>query len=220
MSQQKETIPPPAKILEFLRVLSQELNVDRAARACGLALNQVGEVLSNLTELYASCLDDVCTAASPHPPPGGARERSDQETATMAVLQIYIDGASRGNPGPAAAGVVLKDGRGRETGTIKQRLGYATNNVAEYRALLLGLEEAIRRRARRVTLFSDSELLVRQMQGLYKVRSKDLRPLHAKAMALVRSFKEFDIIHIERDLNARADALANEALDEERRALK
>ena len=214
MSPRNEAILSPPQTLEFLRALSRDLNVDRAANSCGLSREQVREVLSSLCELYASGLENGCAPTDPDPPPGWAREMSDLETAPGAELQIYIDGASRGNPGPAAAGVALKDMRGREIGTIKRRLGHVTNNVAEYRALLLGLEEATRLRAQRITLFSDSELLVRQMQGLYKVRSKDLQPLHAKAKALVRTFEEFDIIHIKRAKNARADALANEALDE------
>ncbi len=214
MSTQNEATPSPVQALEFLRALTRDLNVDRAADSCGLSRHQAREILSSLCELYASGLENGCAPTDPLSPPGRAREMSALETAPGAELRIYIDGASRGNPGPAAAGVVLKDRRGREIGTLKRRLGHATNNLAEYSALLLGLEEATRRRAQRITLFSDSELLVRQMQGLYKVRSKDLRPLHAKAMALVRAFEKFDIIHIGREKNARADALANEALDE------
>ncbi len=214
MSPRNEAILSPPQTLAFLRALSRDLDVDRAANSCGLSRDQVRDVLSSLCELYASGLENGCAPTDPHPPSEGTREGSALETAPGAELQIYIDGASRGNPGPAAAGIVLKDRRGREFSTIKRRLGHVTNNVAEYRALLLGLEEATRLRAQRITLFSDSELLVRQMQGLYKVRSKDLRPLHAKATALVRAFVEFDIIHIGREKNARADALANEALDE------
>jgi ribonuclease HI len=130
-----------------------------------------------------------------------------------APLAIYIDGASRGNPGPAGIGIVLKDGAGRVVAEISEFIGRATNNVAEYRALIRGLEEAATFGVRQVTVRSDSELLVRQLTGEYKVKSPDLSPLHLEANRLLKAFPRSAVERIPRGENAAADALANRALD-------
>ena len=214
MSPQQGEAPSAARVLQFLRALSTERRLDRAARACGISLEQVEALLAEACELVASHVTEGSIPGTESlvgdVACNGQRPASDP----VEAVQIFTDGASRGNPGPAAAGVLIKDVRGREIGTIKKRLGVTTNNVAEYQALLLGLEEARRLRARQVTLFSDSELMVKQMKGLYKVRSEDLIPLHAEATARVRVFERFVIIHVKRGKNAGADALANEALDD------
>jgi len=128
------------------------------------------------------------------------------------VLTINIDGAARGNPGPAAfAYVIARDGV-----TVAEQngcLGTATNNQAEYTALLKALEHAVSLEARRLTVFSDSELLVKQMNGEYRVKNEDLRLLFEQARTLLRKFDGVAIRHIPRSANARADALCNEALD-------
>jgi len=129
-------------------------------------------------------------------------------------LVIYFDGASRGNPGEAGAGAVLYDGSGRCLGEISRYLGKMTNNMAEYRSLIVALEQAHSRGARRLRAYTDSELLTRQMEGIYRVKSTGLRPLFAEAQALARRFDEFAIHHISREENKRADALANRAIDE------
>jgi ribonuclease HI len=127
---------------------------------------------------------------------------------------LYTDGAARGNPGEAGIGVVVcaPDGTVREE--IGEYLGQATNNVAEYRALIRGLERARAAGARRVLVYSDSELMVRQMNGQYRVRNEGLAPLHRQATLLARSFERVDIVHVARERNRRADALANRAIDE------
>lgn len=127
-------------------------------------------------------------------------------------LVVCFDGASRGNPGRAAIGiVVLKDGIPiRE---IAETIGQTTNNIAEYRALLRGLEEAAALGARTVRICSDSELVVRQLLGQYKVRSAHLAPLHRRALARMRQFDGVAIVHVPREQNQGADALANRALD-------
>jgi ribonuclease HI len=128
-------------------------------------------------------------------------------------LTICFDGASRGNPGNAAIGVVvLKDGT--PVREIAETIGRATNNVAEYRALLRGLDEAAALGARRVRICSDSELVVRQLSGQYQVRSADLAPLHRQARSRMRQFDEISVIYVPREENRGADALANRALDE------
>ncbi len=128
-------------------------------------------------------------------------------------LTICFDGASRGNPGRAAIGVVvLKDGAPvREIG---ETIGRTTNNVAEYRALLRGLEEAAALGARTVRICSDSELVVRQLSGQYHVRSPQLAPLHRQAVSRLRQFDEVSVVYVPREQNRGADALANRALDD------
>ncbi|MFA5308374.1 MAG: ribonuclease HI family protein [Dehalococcoidales bacterium] len=128
-------------------------------------------------------------------------------------VTIYTDGAARGNPGPAAIGVVIKDETGHIAATVSRRLGPTTNNQAEYRAIIAGLEKAISLGARQVTVKSDSELMVKQLNGLYKIKNAALRPLYQEAVKLIGSLESFSISHIPRAQNAAADALANKALD-------
>ena len=129
------------------------------------------------------------------------------------IVRLYTDGAARGNPGPASIGVALLDGRGKVLREIGERLGRTTNNVAEYRALLRGLEEARALGADEVHIFMDSELVVRQILGEYRVKDEKLRPLSAEAQTRLRAFRAFTISHIPREQNKRADRLANRALN-------
>ena len=138
-------------------------------------------------------------------------------TQTPLRLRIHVDGGSRGNPGPAAAGYVIRDAADeqivREAGIY---LGEATNNVAEYRGLVAALQCAAQLSAGEVSVFSDSELMVRQMNGQYRVRNQGLRPLFAQAGDLAGGFERFHIQHVRREKNTRADALVNLALDRRR----
>lgn len=129
-------------------------------------------------------------------------------------LVIYIDGASRGNPGEAGAGAVLYDQSGQCVDEVSRSLGRMTNNMAEYRSLIIALREALARNARRVRVFTDSELVARQMSGTYRIKSAVLRPLFGEAQGLAHQFSEFTINHISREENRIADALANKAIDE------
>jgi ribonuclease HI len=126
---------------------------------------------------------------------------------------IYADGASRDNPGPAAIGAVIKDSSGKVAATISQTIGTATNNQAEYTAIIAALEKAIGLGARRVELKSDSELVVKQLNGRYKVKRASLRPLYQEVVRLTGLLKGFTITHIPRTQNREADRLANKALD-------
>ena len=128
-------------------------------------------------------------------------------------VRIWVDGACRGNPGPASVGGVIMSAQGSILREISERLGETTNNVAEYTALIRALEEAQALGARRVEAFSDSQLLVRQMEGRYRVKHPGLKPLHARATALAECFERFVFTHVPREENAQADRLANEALD-------
>ncbi|MEO6463471.1 MAG: ribonuclease HI family protein [Candidatus Eisenbacteria bacterium] len=126
---------------------------------------------------------------------------------------LYADGAARGNPGPAAAGYVLDDAAGQPVAAGGIALGRATNNVAEYKALLAGLARALELGVHAIDVRMDSELVVRQMTGIYRVKNEGLKPLFAEAQALARRFDRFTIRHVPREQNARADAEANRALD-------
>jgi len=128
-------------------------------------------------------------------------------------VSLYTDGGSRGNPGPAGAGFLLKDENGQVLLGRGLFLGRMTNNVAEYTAVREGLTAAKEMGARRVCLFSDSELLVRQLQGRYKVKSENILPLYAECMSLLGSFGSWTVTHVRREFNAQADKLANQAMD-------
>ena len=136
-------------------------------------------------------------------------------TATSsAAYRANIDGGSRGNPGPASYGVVIRDPRGQVIAKLKKYIGRSTNNVAEYYGLIAALDYAQQHGIRALHIQSDSELLVRQMCGQYKVKSPELRPLYERARKMAQGFDSFKIDHVYREQNAEADALANEALDE------
>jgi ribonuclease HI len=126
---------------------------------------------------------------------------------------LFADGGSRGNPGPAASGAVLFADDGTVLAEIGEYLGVATNNVAEWKALVSGLQRARELGIDDITIRMDSELVVRQITGVYRVKHADLIPLHAKAKSLLRSFKTVDIRHVPRKENAAADAVVNQCLD-------
>jgi ribonuclease HI len=156
------------------------------------------------------------------PPPAnrGARLFADAApepnapTSATAAYRANIDGGSRGNPGPASYGVVIRDPRGQVVAKLKKYIGRSTNNVAEYYGLIAALDYAQQHGIRALRVESDSELLVRQMRGQYKVKSPELRPLFERARKMAQTFDSFKIEHVYREQNAEADALANEALDE------
>jgi ribonuclease HI len=128
-------------------------------------------------------------------------------------LVVNVDGGARGNPGPAAIGVVVQGPGGEVLEERGERIGRATNNVAEYRALLLGIERAVELGAGEVELIGDSELIVRQVKGEYKVKDAALRELHAEVKRALGAFQRWSIRHVRREQNAEADRLVNVALD-------
>lgn len=137
-----------------------------------------------------------------------------QDAEQTRELELHTDGASRGNPGPAGAGVVITNAAGEVLVERAVYLGQVTNNVAEYRALLLGLEEAQALSPARLTVKMDSELIVRQLNGRYRVRSPDLIPLHRQAQECIRRLGRVEVVHVRRAYNHAADRLANQAIDE------
>jgi ribonuclease HI len=128
-------------------------------------------------------------------------------------LVVHVDGGARGNPGPAAAAAVLSTPDGTHVAEATELLGEATNNVAEYRALLLGLARARELGADEVEVVNDSELVAKQVTGAYKVKHAAMRPLHAQAVAALAGFRSWRIRSVPRAQNADADALVNQALD-------
>jgi ribonuclease HI len=129
------------------------------------------------------------------------------------VATIYIDGASRGNPGSSAIGIVIIDAKGNKR-KIKKYLGVHTNNQAEYHALITALASAKRLKKAHLTIFTDSQLLANQVNHVWKVRDAEIKALHQEAMGLISGFKKVELCHIPRRLNKEADRLANEALDD------
>ena len=127
-------------------------------------------------------------------------------------LIINTDGLSKGNPGTAAIGATIKDEKGKTLAKISQRIGVTTNNVAEYKALIASLQKAVKMGGKQVEIHSDSELMVQQLNGKYKIKAAVLRPLYLEAGQLLGQFESVKIKHMPREQNTEADRLANQAL--------
>ena len=132
----------------------------------------------------------------------------------MPKYLLYTDGAARGNPGPAGAGAYICTDDGEIVAEIAEYVGETTNNVAEYRALLAGLKRLVHLGINEAEILADSELMVRQLQGRYRVKHPNLRPLYTEAVALLKKIPRHSIRHIVREKNKEADRLANQAIDE------
>ncbi len=196
----------------FLKELSRTLDLTKTVERLGITEDEARGLFSSIQKrLFGP------TPPTPPKPPKSAEQRPpEQKSFTEAAdrtFSIYVDGASRGNPGLAGAGAVIKDGEGNVIKRIKRSLGITTNNIAEYRALILGLKGAKRLGLSRVKIFADSELVVKQLKGEYRVKNEGLKPLHSEARDLARGFEGFTITYISRDKNAEADRLANKAID-------
>lgn len=146
------------------------------------------------------------------PPP-----TSEEAVLTSEDAVLWSDGAARGNPGPAGIGIMLKTKSGEVLVAEGRFVGHTTNNVAEYKALLLGLERALERGVRRLDVFADSELLIKQLKGQYRVKNEGLKPLFLEAKSLIQRFERVRLAHVRRELNVEADRLANAGIDEAER---
>ncbi len=205
---------------KMMAVLAEEFDLDRArARIPGPSRREWEAVLREAAGLFepkgrATALrkgGGGNEPPAPLPATGpGAEQGLRTEPQTRPVL--FTDGASRGNPGPAAAGAAVFLGRD-QVGSLSRALGIQTNNQAEYEALILGLELVRELGFDQVSIRADSQLMVRQIQGRYKVKDPKLKPLFGRAKAVLKEFSGYDITHIDRGLNRIADGLANQALD-------
>jgi ribonuclease HI len=158
--------------------------------------------------------------STPKPGAQGALDLGDdappKPAASALAVDLYCDGASRGNPGPASAGaLLLEQGSGKVLARLGKRLGKATNNEAEYGALLLGLQAALKMGAASITVHADSELVIKQVKGIYRVKHPVMQQRHQEALRLLGQFKAWRAVHVPREKNAEADRLANQALDGE-----
>ena len=133
----------------------------------------------------------------------------------MDRVTVHVDGGARGNPGPSAVAAVASDGSGQELAERSAYIGETTNNVAEYKAVLLGLELARELGATQVDVVNDSELVSRQIEGRYKVKNAGLKPLYLEAIESLRAFEGWSVTSVRRESNERADELVNQALDRE-----
>jgi len=150
----------------------------------------------------------------PVPKGAGLFGEAEPQRKAITAYQANVDGGSRGNPGPAAYGVVVRDPRGEIVARLKKYIGINTNNVAEYFGLIAALDYAQNHGIRALRVESDSELMVKQMRGQYKVKSAELKPLFERANKMSQTFESFRISHVYREQNKEADALVNQALDE------
>jgi ribonuclease HI len=217
----------PENLNELLRTLERTSDLRSLARDCGLSVRELRRRLSIWRrELGQDDGGDAAPTARtrakagqasgddwPDLPAAGDLDTSPLPATGSRVLLVHTDGASRGNPGPAAIGVVFAQKGGPELCVHSEAIGRATNNVAEYRAVVAALEHCRRWKVKRVHLRLDSELIVRQLTGTYRVKSPDLRPLYQQVVFLSRDLKEFQVAHVKRALNAHADHQANLALD-------
>jgi len=231
------TTRKPETLTELLKTLERSGDLRSLARECGLS---VRELRRRLSIWRKELVDDQAQLLETEPAVGsGGKTRQRKEAtkknpgnhewpeltaaATLAqsplpargkpVLEVFTDGASRGNPGPASIGIVFRMKDGEALAEHCETIGRATNNVAEYRAVVAALEHCQRWQVKRVHLNMDSELIVRQLHGTYRVKSPDLRPLYQQVIFLSKGLEEFRVRHIKRALNGHADALANRALD-------
>ena len=196
--EEKESFPPSEE--KIIRYLAQTLSV--------------AKTLKRFPLLKAKDLQDLLLKSA---------QRMEESTKTPPSLPsreetleffIHADGASRGNPGEAGIGAVIADTQGRTVKELKRFLGMATNNVAEYQAVIFALEKAWHLGAAKVSVYLDSELVVRQLRGEYRVREAHLQALHRQAMESLNRFPQYGIHNIPREENRRADQLANEAIDQ------
>ncbi len=221
----------PETLTDLLKTLERGADLRSLARDCGLSVRELRRRLAIWRKSIdaedvrggKSQIKPVAAAAKESKKAGGVEAldvtaAADLPTNPMPakgspVMEIFTDGASRGNPGPAAIGIVFRQKGGPALAAHSEAIGITTNNMAEYQAVVCALEHCLRWGVGKVHLFMDSELIVRQLTGVYRVKSPDLRPLYQQVVFSTRKIPEFKVTHIKRALNAEADALANKALD-------
>ncbi|MCI5162209.1 MAG: reverse transcriptase-like protein [Candidatus Electrothrix sp. AX5] len=197
--------------------------LDRAAVAAALGDQLPDAILKNLFPEYrlADVRAVLCGAKKTAGPATLTSSPAQQQSLFVEptsgsglACKLFTDGASRGNPGEAGAGSVLLDGDGQELAARSLYLGKCTNNVAEYKALIMGLQSVLELDCGRVDIFLDSQLIVRQIQGQYKVKHPALKPLFEEVKELLANIDSWTVAHVPREQNKRADELANKGIDE------
>ncbi|HZI08385.1 MAG TPA: ribonuclease HI family protein [Archangium sp.] len=193
----------------LLRHIAREEPLSATVRAFpGLTREELGHMLESLADTLGGPVEE-----RPSPP-------KVESSAAMPLagasprMRLFSDGAARGNPGPAGAGAVLVDPEGQVVARLGKYLGTQTNNYAEYMGLLLGLRHARSLGVREVEVLADSELLIRQLEGRYQVKSATLKPLHEEAARLLKEFAKVKLAHVPREKNKAADEMSNRAIDE------
>lgn len=227
--------PPPAEVLRFI---SKEESFEKTLAAFpSLDRNDLASLMEYAAGFYeareqaapptarARPTDEPTIGAAPVTAPGPAPAPGTEKKGPIRTkkvegglhekLLVYSDGAARGNPGPAGAGAVLFAPDGHVVERLGRYLGPNTNNYAEYMGLIIGLERAHELGAREVEVFADSQLMIRQLEGTYKVKAENLKALHREAQALLRRFDTVTLTHVPREENKDADEMSNRAIDEE-----
>ncbi len=216
--------PSPENLPDLLRTLERSGDLRPLARECGLSVRELRRRLSrwrrelNVADTAPapakkSATKPVDESKFPVLPAAADMPECPLPEDGSPVLEVFSDGASRGNPGPAAVGVLFRQKDGPDLCGHSEAIGRATNNQAEYRAVLAALEHCSRWGVGRVHVFLDSELVARQLSGVYRVKSQDLLPIYQQVVYISRRLKEFRVRHVPRAKNAFADHLANLALD-------
>lgn len=232
----------PETLPDLLRTLERSGELRSLARECGLSVRElrrrlaiwrrelanegqteggyIGPNPSVVSPVVAGKTGKGSSSAKtagdwPELPPAATIKSNPLPANGPRILEIFTDGISRGNPGPAAIGALFRQKNGPDLAEHCATIGKATNNVAEYRAVVAALEHARRWRIKKVHLHLDSELIVRQLTGVFRVKSPDIRPLFQQVVFLSRNLTDFQVRHVKRNRNAHADALANKALDAE-----
>jgi len=218
--------PSPETLPDLLRTLERSGDLRPLARECGLSVRELRRRLSRWRRELNIPEPKPATSSSKKSPAKAAGApkfpvlplAADMPECPLPedgspVLEVFTDGASRGNPGPAAVGALFRQKDGPELCGHSEAIGKATNNQAEYRAVLAALEHCSRWGVGRVHLFLDSELVSRQLSGVYRVKSQDLLPIYQQVVYISKRLKEFRVRHVPRAKNAFADHLANLALD-------
>jgi len=212
--------PSPAEVLRFI---AQHEPFERTLEAFpALARGDLASLMENAARVYAAreqaalekARAEAAPAAETAAKPAAERPVRKVPAGAHRKLRIYSDGAARGNPGPAGAGAVLATPDGEIVERLGKYLGRNTNNYAEYMGLIIGLERAHELGAREVEVVADSQLLIRQLGGSYKVKAENLKPLYQEARALLERFDDVRLVHVPREQNKDADEMSNRAIDE------
>jgi ribonuclease HI len=199
---------------EIFSALAQDLNIPEVCRRFGLTQEELAQLFSEAAALFQK---QEARTRRPSMEGSPSTQHPAPSTPKKGVYRLFVDGAARGNPGPAGAGAVLYDPGGEKRGEDHRYLGETTNNVAEYQAMILGLELALRLGVKNLHVSADSLLVVQQLRGAYRVKTPHLLPLWNQAQKTLQEFDAYTISHIDRSLNSEADGLANQAIDQHQR---